>query len=142
MKIRPSVAIIENGNVLLMRYEYGGQTVYNLPGGNAEHLETLKEGVERELVEELNLVISTGMLLHVGETHKVDKGITILHLIFEGKILSGTPKLNPEHTSALAVEWVPLTKLSELNLYPNVGSELLNPYKNDIYGGVIKQNWF
>ena len=58
MKIRPSVAIIENGNVLLMRYEYGGQTVYNLPGGNAEHLETLKEGVERELVEELNLVMA------------------------------------------------------------------------------------
>jgi hypothetical protein len=32
MKVRPSVAIIENNHLLLMRYEYGNAHVFNLPG--------------------------------------------------------------------------------------------------------------
>jgi hypothetical protein len=36
MKVRPSVAIIENNHLLLMRYEYGNAHVFNLPGGNTD----------------------------------------------------------------------------------------------------------
>ena len=37
MKVRPSVVIVENNCVLLMRYRYGQTDVYNLPGGNVDN---------------------------------------------------------------------------------------------------------
>ena len=142
IKIRPSVAIIKEGKILLMRYEYGGENVFNLPGGNAETLESINETVERELIEELNLGIKTGKLLLVGETHNNIKNQTVLHLVFEAKIVSGTPIINPEHTTALEVVWKSVSEISHLNMYPNVGELLFEPYREGAYVGAIQQNWF
>lgn len=55
MKVRPSIAIVENNNLLLMLYKYSNTDVYNLPGGNVDKGETLSETVVRELMEELGI---------------------------------------------------------------------------------------
>ena len=142
VKIRPSVAIIKDSKILLMRYEYGGQNVFNLPGGNAESLESISETVERELVEELNVEIKAGKLLLVGETHHNPKNQTVLHLVFEAKIIKGIPIINPAETTALEVVWKPIAEISHLNMYPNVGELLFEPYREGAYVGTIQQNWF
>lgn len=141
MKIRPSVAINRDGKILLMKYIYGGVEVYNLPGGNAEELESIAETVKRELVEEMNLEIEVGDMILIGETHQELKTNSVLHLIFNATITKGEPILNPEHTSALEVVWIEQDKIATLNMYPNVGNVLYKSRKHP-YIGTINQNWF
>lgn len=141
MKIRPSVAINREGKILLMKYIYGGVEVFNLPGGNAEELESIAETVRRELIEEMNLEIEVGELILVGETHQELKNNSVLHLVFNATVTKGEPKLNPEHTSALEIVWMDIDKISSLNMYPNVG-KVLNKKIDQPYIGTINQNWF
>jgi 8-oxo-dGTP diphosphatase len=140
MKIRPSVAIVKDGKLMLMKYVYGGVEVYNLPGGNAEEMEAIAETVERELMEELKLSVKTNQLLLVGETHQISKNNSVLHLVFDATIITGNPILNPEHTTALEVVWISVDEIHLLNMYPNVGRLL---FKNQTpYVGQIPQQWF
>ena len=52
MKVRPSALIwrrtASQTEVLLMRYSYGGQDVFALPGGNPARGEILPETIVRE----------------------------------------------------------------------------------------------
>lgn len=145
MKIRPAVAIIENEKILTMHYQYGGQDVYNLPGGNLEFGESLTLALTRELEEELGITIEIGELMMVGEVHFSDPQKQTIHFIFEGKIVEGNPTLNPEHTSALAIRWLSIKELSNVNLYPNISKSLkeyLSGNLPDKYIGKLDQTWF
>ena len=145
MKIRPSIAIVEEGKILLMRYEYNGESLYNLPGGNAEEMETLADILARELEEELQIEVKVGNFILTGETIQEENKKTTLHVVFEGKITKGAPVLNPKETSALEICWLPLAQISEINMYPHVGAELrkhfLNKNLGNAYLGRIKQRW-
>ena len=145
MKIRPAVVIIENEKILTMYYQYGGQDVYNLPGGNLEFGESLTLALTRELAEELGIEVEIGELMMVGEVHFPEPQKQTIHFIFEGKILEGTPTLNPEHTTALAVRWLSIEELSSVNLYPNISKSLkeyLSGTLPDKYIGKLDQTWF
>lgn len=145
MKIRPAVAIIENKKILTMHYKYGGQDVYNLPGGNLEFGESLTLALSRELEEELGIKVEIGELMMVGEVHFPEPQKQTIHFIFEGKITEGTPALNPEHTSALAIRWLSIEELATVNLYPNISKKLkeyLSGNLSDKYVGKLDQNWF
>ena len=96
INIRPAVLIIENQHVLTMQYNYGGQEVYNLPGGNLELGEFLSDALARELQEELGIEVSVGEMILVGEIYFEDRKKHTLHLLFEGKIMAGIPTLNPK----------------------------------------------
>lgn len=128
-----------------MHYQYGGQDVYNLPGGNLEFGESLTLALARELEEELGITIEIGELMMVGEVHFSDPQKQTIHFIFEGKIVEGNPTLNPEHTSALAIRWLSIKELSNVNLYPNISKSLkeyLSGNLNDKYIGKLDQTWF
>lgn len=145
MKIRPSMIITQNNRILLMKYNYSGNNVFGLPGGNPDDGETLEAALIRELAEELGVKVQVGPLLFVGEVILPDKGKITLHCIFSGEIMAGTPALNPIETTALSLEWLPLDQLSSINMYPNVGryiDELQNKNRPDMYLGRIEQQWF
>jgi len=145
MNIRPAIFLVENGCLLLMKYQYS-EIVYNLPGGNVEAGETLSQTLVREMQEELNLRVEVGQLLLVAETFHEGKNKAVLHCIFSGRRLAGEPVLNPEHTTSIGVEWLPLEKLSEVNLYPSVFSFIKNLVIDNqnfnFYAGRIIQQWF
>jgi 8-oxo-dGTP pyrophosphatase MutT (NUDIX family) len=145
MKVRPSIAIIENNHLLLMQYRYGTTDVYNLPGGNVDIGETLAETVVRELMEELGIEVALGTMILSGDVIMSEGKEDVLHCVFEGNILAGKPVLNPKETSALAVVWMPLLDLHTLEMYPNVGAELQRFFKKGgslDYIGKIGQKWF
>lgn len=147
MQVRPSVILIDDNKILLMKYNYGGNEVYALPGGNPDDGETLVETLIRELEEELNLHIAVSALVLAGEVIFPESAKSTLHCVFHGRILSGLPVLNPEHTSALGVEWVSLSETVDLNMYPNVGKHIFSatdPHSKTEcqYIGRIQQNWF
>ena len=141
MKVRPSIAIVENSHLLLMRYRYGNADVYNLPGGNVDKGETLTQTVVRELMEELGIEVEVGKMILSGDVIMPEGKEDVIHCVFEGKIMDGKPILNPKQTSALEVVWMPLVDLNQLEMYPNVGKILFQTVDFQ-YVGKIEQTWW
>lgn len=111
-----------------------------------EEVETLEQTLARELMEELSLPVSIQQLLLSAQVINTKKQQATLHCLFEGKIVSGRPELNPAETSALEVVWMDIAKLDELNLYPSVGKRLKEILSSSLsapqYLGLIDQPWF
>lgn len=145
INIRPAILIIENQQVLTMQYNYGGQEVYNLPGGNLELGEHISDALAREMQEELKIEVSVGEMILVGEVYFEERKKHTLHLLFEGKITAGIPTLNPKETSALAVKWLDINDLDKVNLYPNLSKAIRDYLAGKLsnrYIGKIDQQWF
>ncbi len=141
MKVRPSALIwrVQDSQteVLLMRYCYGGQDVFALPGGNPDRGEILPETIVRELHEELGVRVDVGEMILAGEMLLTERNDDVLHVVFAARNLQGIPELNPAETSALELVWKPIADLSQLNLYPNVGARLLPWFSSATYLGYI-----
>jgi 8-oxo-dGTP diphosphatase len=143
-RCRPGVVIIENDHILLMKYKYGTEAIYNLPGGNPELNELFPKTVARECQEELAIEVEIGPLLLIGEMEEIAERPASLHIIFQGKIISGIPKLQENETTAQELVWMPIPEISKILMYPNVGVELqdlLFLQKNGKYIGAIQQPW-
>jgi 8-oxo-dGTP diphosphatase len=121
MRVRPCALIIERNSVLTMKYRYGDTDVYALPGGNPDSGEGLSEVIVRELREELGIETEVDQLVLCGEVIGEEGRKDALHAVFLVHLIAGMPILNPEHTSAQAVEWLSFPELLTRHLYPNVG---------------------
>lgn len=152
MNVRPSVLVArpaENAfetEILLLHYRYGNNDVYALPGGNPDRGEALPETIVRELQEELGVTVEVGGMVFCGEVILSEIKTDVLHTVFQGQILAGTPRLNPAETTALAVVWKPIDEMETLNLYPNIGAEICRWLAADVaesvYIGRIRQRYF
>jgi ADP-ribose pyrophosphatase YjhB (NUDIX family) len=145
MRCRPALILVERNHILLMKYQYGNEFVYNLPGGNPDPGETLAETIVRECQEELNIEVEVGNLLMVGDILPSENRDPSVHILFEGKIISGIPVLQPEQTTALELVWVSISEITKINMYPNVSESLqdmLFLQKPGKYVGAIRQAWF
>jgi 8-oxo-dGTP diphosphatase len=144
MKIRPCAVIIVADKLLTLKYNYNGNLLYALPGGNLEFGEKLEDALQRELHEEIGLEIKVGALLHIAEVHQTDKDT--LHCIFLSEIASGEAELNPLETSALEIVWIPIREIMDKNLYPNVKFPLHQRFVEnqeiEVFLGEINQLWF
>jgi 8-oxo-dGTP diphosphatase len=144
MRCRPAVVIIENDHVLLMKYQYGNEFIYNLPGGNSEEGELFPNTLSRECQEELAIEVEIGQMLVLGEMQEIPQRPASLHVVFQGKIVSGIPNLQENETTALEVIWLPISDIGKKLMYPNVGEELqdlLFLQKTGKYIGAIQQPW-
>ncbi len=146
MRIRPAIVILKENKVLLLRYEYGGKSLYQFPGGNTEEAESLEKTLERELLEELNLPVSISTLLISAQVINETKNQATLHCLFKGGILANSiPTINRKETTAIEVLWIDVAQLDTLNLYPSVGIELQKivnqKITSPVYLGVIEQPW-
>jgi hypothetical protein len=108
MRCRPALILVERNHILLMKYQYGKEFVYNLPGGNPDPGETLAETIVRM----------------VGDILPSENRDPSVHILFEGKIISGIPVLQPEQTTALELVWVSISEITKINMYPNVSEAL------------------
>jgi 8-oxo-dGTP diphosphatase len=142
MNVRPCVIIIQDNKILVLKYNYNGTTVYGLPGGNPDPGETLKETLVRELREELCIEISVKQIALAGEV--IRDGKATLHCAFLCYIDSGEPKANPEQTSSLGCEWLDISTIDCINIYPNVGKYIqkLALENLPVYISKINQQWY
>lgn len=142
MKVRPSALILKDDCILTLRYNYGDKNVFALPGGNPDPGECLSEALARELMEELGVTTEVNSMVLSGEVIWDEVKKETFHIVFEATISSGIAELNPVHTTALEVVWLPLSSVCDTLLYPNVGKFLLQYLKGkpeSMHIGVIDQ---
>lgn len=143
MNIRVAGIICESNRILTMKYIYGEENVYVIPGGNLEFGEEMKEALARELEEELKLKVD--VLSEILTVETIRENEKTLHQLFEVEKMETEAELDPDETKALELCWLEIDKLSNFNLYPNVGTQIQQWSKNELtdkYVGEIVQNWF
>jgi 8-oxo-dGTP diphosphatase len=86
--------LIEEGRVLLSQRKSGThlEGAWEFPGGKVEPGEDPREGLRRELAEELGLDVEVGEILDVTFHRYDDVGKAILLLFFEVTRLPGSPE--------------------------------------------------
>lgn len=141
MKVRPSALIwrqyAAQTEVLLMRYCYGQQDVFALPGGNPDRNETLPETIRREIREELGVSVEIGEMILAGEMLLTQRNDDVLHVVFAARNLQGEPSLNAAETTALELVWKPVAELDKLNMYPNIGAKIQPWFSSAAYLGYV-----
>ena len=127
--------IIRNGNLLVIRNTTDGQNWYILPGGGQNHCENLEEALRRECMEEASIEIEVGDILFVrdyisrnhefaeteGDAHQVE-------FMFQCSIAEDASPKPGNHVDQwqTGVDWLPLNRLSEFDLYPSSLRNLLS----------------
>lgn len=121
---------LENGHVLL--HKQADDSHWALPGGRAQVLEDSKACLAREMAEELGVEIEADRLLWVVENFFTYAGKDFHEIGFYYLIhAKGNPLLH--HTGPffglegerLVYQWIPLSKIGEVVLYPEFLREAL-----------------
>lgn len=132
IKIRLRMIIVNNGK-LLATYD-SEEDFYYYIGGKLEYGETVEEGAEREIREELgeDIKFDFKKVLYIRDFLQPEKDEHSLELF----ILGGVNKFeelehynDPEHGERKWATWLDITKLPD-NLYPKpMSQKLLEGYK-------------
>ncbi|MDP5273719.1 NUDIX domain-containing protein [Chengkuizengella axinellae] len=137
IRVKAGALIIENNSILLVEFNDENGVHYNFPAGGVEPGETVIEAVQREAKEEASIDVEVGPLAlayeyapHLndniyGETHSI-------HMMFECKIKENAiPKMpsNPDPNQS-GVKWIPLSKINDIVLYPNIREQILQYVQN------------
>jgi len=124
MRVRVSAVFEQANEILCMKYVYGGKEVFALPGGGVDRDVPLQEAVISEWKNELGVKVEVGDIVLVGEAPGTKRHPQTLHIVFLATAVHGIPKVRPDHTRSLDIAWVPVGKLSDCPLYPDVGKQL------------------
>ena len=128
MRVRVSAVFEQEGEILCMRYVYGGKDVYAIPGGGVEKDTPFHDTLLDEWKDELGVKVSIGDIILVGEAPATRRHPQTLHIVFAATDVHGTPKVRPDSTHSLDVAWVPIAKLKTYPLYPDVGKQLFEHF--------------
>lgn len=121
MIVKAVAMIIKNdeGKVLLVRRGSKARShhgTWENVGGEVEANEDPRDAIVREVREEIGVEVEIIDEILAMEDTQVN-GEVWLAIIFEGRILTGTPELL-EEGKHLAVQWFTLEELKDLNLSP------------------------
>ena len=125
--------IIHEQKLLAIKMRDRSGIFYLLPGGGQNHGETLKEGLQRECLEEIGTEVEIGELLYVreyiGKNHQFRNAHRAFHQV-ENVFRCTLPR--PEEIGPgseldkkqVGIEWLPLKELPNIRLLP----EVIKPY--------------
>jgi ADP-ribose pyrophosphatase YjhB (NUDIX family) len=123
--------IIENGKVLVVKFDDENGPHYNYPGGGHEEGETLHQTAAREVKEETDADVEVGRLLLIVESapFEVDYVYGPTHYLkffFECKLKPGSILKLPEtpDPNEIAVEWLPFDSLAKELVIPDISEAL------------------
>lgn len=114
MKTVTAAIIYKDGKFLVARRNINEKLsgMWEFPGGKVEEGETLEQCLEREILEELNLVVKCGKKL-ASSIYSYEHGKFEI-VALEAEIISGKIKLKVHDE----IKWVNCKELNDLDLLP------------------------
>jgi ADP-ribose pyrophosphatase YjhB (NUDIX family) len=130
-RTRATSVVVKGGKLLMIRRFNNGEEYWVLPGGGVEEGEGLERAVLRELEEETSIRAELKDKLLEFIDSRGDK-----HSLFLCEYVSGEPRLhadseeanNRDANQSYNPEWVEVSKLPELTIYPTEEKEFLIQY--------------
>ena len=125
---RSAVLIIDKNKILLMHRRRDGKKSYVIPGGQIDNGESIEQTAVREAKEETNLNIVLGDKLF----SSVDEFSSCCY--FTVKSFSGIPEIVGEEkernceANFYELEWVKISELSNILLYPIEAAGIIQKY--------------
>jgi len=123
-RVRVAAIIVRDDALLLVQHEKPRRRYWLLPGGGVDYGETLVEALAREVKEETGLDVRVGQLALVNDTIPPDRHRHIVNLCFTAEPVGGELRPGRDHR-LIDARFVPLDRLNELDLYPDIRNELL-----------------
>lgn len=146
IRLRSSALIMERDAVLLVEFNDENGLHYNLPGGGVEAGESLIQAVEREVFEETDIRVDVGQVAFIYEyaPHLAQARYGPVHsltTIFECTLQNGEVPRMPEKPdqNQTGVKWVPLNRLNQVVLYPNIGDRIIAYSKHKQGVGLLEE---
>lgn len=120
--MRPrSVAILLNdqSEVLLMLRRKAGRAYATLPGGGIEGNETPAEACAREVLEEVNLVVTVGPLVYRHQGMGNDEHyFHVTYVSGEMRLGDGPEAIRSSEENWYSPQWIGVDRLEEVNFVP------------------------
>jgi len=129
------VVITEERKILLVRHRKGNRLYWVLPGGRLEYGETFHECAIRELKEETGLDVEIEGFVFLSEAIAPDRSRHIVNIYLKGKVVGGIMRLGNEPVLA-GVDFIPLSDLERVTLFPPIGKIILDSVPSGFSGGV------
>lgn len=123
MRLRVTLIIVHNGEILLIDRRRNGRSYFVTPGGGVEPGESLAQAACREAREETHLEIELGPLLYSrhwddGRIEQVEYAFLINQ--FQGEPLLDDPEILAKQSpdNIYTLRWLPLAQLDGQPIYP------------------------
>lgn len=128
VEIRVALLIVKKGRILLVKHSKNKEEYWVIPGGRLKEKETLKEAIEREMEEELNLKVNIKKLLYIKEI--ILEKRHILNIFFLGSIKKGKIKLKKTKVLKEA-KFFPIEGLDKIKFLPPIAKIIKKSYRNN-----------
>ncbi|MGD8426064.1 MAG: NUDIX domain-containing protein [Balneolaceae bacterium] len=124
VRVRVCGLLVEKGKILLAQIHspVSKSLVWTPPGGGLRYGETMKACLQREFVEETNLQVRVGDIVHINEL--ISLPYHALEYYYEVERMGGKPRLghDPElaHDQQLLrdLQWIPFKRLLDIVFAP------------------------
>lgn len=123
MRLRVTLIIVDNDEILLIDRQRNGRSYYVIPGGGVEPGESLAQAARREAQEELSLDVELGPLLYIrpwddGRFQQMEYAFLVNR--FSGQPDLCDPEILAQQTpdNIYRLQWLPLAELNASPCYP------------------------
>lgn len=117
-KIAQKAIIVKENKVLLVRDPRENVVIWEIPGGRMNIDEEPREGLAREIMEELGIEIEVGAVLHMKQFIQTSEGKRAFVIVYECHMKNQNAEMTLSEDEVCEIAWVTAEDLPKYPLYP------------------------
>lgn len=135
-RIRVCTVLPKDDALLMVRHRKGDKAYWMLPGGGLDYGESFEQCAIREIKEETGLDITIERMLYLSESICPQGTRHVINIYLLGRIEGGSIAL-PQEDVIDAVEFIPVSSLGDVTIYPAIAPELQAAHAVGYTGAIL-----